>query len=203
MSLAARAALAVLAVLAPAGGASAQESGPDTSTETSAEAGFAAALRLVSEDRFAAALEAAALEPDPLARAQAHVHVRHHGGDLRGALSAALAGLEAAPSDPWLLEQGAFVAVSLNEGALAMTLAERLVLGLEALHPAGTEPGPRAALERAHGLREEARASHSRALERRASLRRARGVAFALLALCLALAAFLARTPARNPDATP
>lgn len=154
-------------------------------------AGFDAALRLVAEGRYAAALEAAEAEPDGLRRAQARVHVRHRAGDLAGALAAALAGLEADPSDPWLLEQAAFVAVSLNRGAQGEALAERLA---RAVQPAGAaDPG---APERAEGLLAEARAARALELARRDALARSRRVALGLLAASLLLGAFLARPTA-------
>jgi hypothetical protein len=157
------------------------------------EVGFDAALAQLAEGRFAAALQAAAAEPDVLRRAQAQVHVRHHAGDLQGALQAALDGLVEVPADPWLLEQATFVAVSLNQGALAWELAERLLARLE------LEPGlPPEQLSGARALHEQASAAFAHGLERGEALQRARLVALALILGSLLLAGSLARPVSRR-----
>ena len=90
------------------------------------EVGLQAAVRLAGEGRLAEALEAARGEPRALERAQAELHVLHHAGQLTEALEAGLAGLEATPRDPWLLERCAYVALSLGAGELALRLCEEL-----------------------------------------------------------------------------
>ena len=154
------------------------------------DGGFDAAVRLVGEAQFSRAFAAAEAETDPLRRAQAKVHVLHHGGNLRGALAAALEGLETAPQDAWLLEQAAFVAVSVHEGPLALDLGRKLVAELERTGSDG------AALVRARGLRDEAESALARSEERRSALGRARVVALALvLASLLAIAALMRTRP--------
>jgi hypothetical protein len=91
------------------------------------ENGLQAAVRLVGEERYRAALEAARAESQPLARAQAELYVLHQGGALEEALLAGLEGLETSPEDPWLLERSAYLALSLNAGSLA----EELYLNLQ------------------------------------------------------------------------
>lgn len=150
--------------------------------------GFEAALEAVSHGRFAEALVAAAQEPDPLRRRQAAIHARHHAGDLRGALAEAAAGLVESPGDPWLLEQAAFLAVSLNEGPRALAWAEELVAGLEAR---GGPDGP--GLARARDLHLQARAATERSVSRGVALQRARAVAATCLLGALVALAWLAR----------
>ncbi len=93
------------------------------------EGGLQAAVRLVGEGDYPAALEAASAESEPLARAQAELYVLHQGGDLRRALRVGLEGLEDHPDDLWLLDQTAYLALSLGVGGLA----EDLYLHLEEL----------------------------------------------------------------------
>lgn len=152
--------------------------------------GLQEAWRLVGEGRFAAALEASQGELDPLARAQARTFVLHQAGDLRGALSAALAGLERSPTDPWLLDQGAYLAISLRSAELARELCARLGRAAESgtLAPEEVERYRRRAAEL--GLE----AEKLLALEagREAALLRARGTVGAGLLLGVVLFALLA-----------
>ncbi len=157
------------------------------------ESGFDAALRLVAQGRYPAALEAAAREEDPLRRAQARVYVRHLAGDLPGALTDAHEGLELAPDDVWLLEQGAFVAVSLHEGEVAEHLATRLVEALARLEDeggAGTE-----ALIQAEELLAEAQSLRASESARQDALGRARTASLVILTGSILLAALLGFTP--------
>ena len=112
------------------------------------EVGLQAAVRLAGEGRLAEALGAARGEPRALERAQAELHVLHHSGQLTEALEAGLAGLQAAPGDPWLLERCAYVALSLGTGELALRLCEEL---REVDAPAAWE-GHAWMLEEAEGL---------------------------------------------------
>ena len=72
------------------------------------------------------AYEVADGEADDRTRFQAQLFVRHHGGDLAGALSAGRAGLEVYPDDPWLLERSTAIALELGAGELASDLVTRL-----------------------------------------------------------------------------
>jgi len=85
-----------------------------------------AAVRLVGEGKYQAALAAAQAESQPLARAQAELYVLHQGGSLPRALRVGLDGLEANPADTWLLDQTAYLALSLGLGSLAESLYLRL-----------------------------------------------------------------------------
>lgn len=98
-------------------------------TAARGEGGLQAAVRLVGEGSFAAALAAAQAEEEPLARAQAELYVLHQGGSLPRALRVGLGGLEGHPDDTWLLDQTAYLALSLGIGSLA----EELYLRLEPL----------------------------------------------------------------------
>ncbi len=79
--------------------------------------------------RFAEALLAAEAEPDPARRAQAALYVRHHAGDLEGALRVAADARRARVATAWLEEREAFVALTLRDpvrARVALTaLAER------------------------------------------------------------------------------
>ena len=148
--------------------------------------GFDAALEAIGRGRFTEALVAAAQDSDPVRRRQAAVHTRHHAGDLRGALNEAAAGLAEVPGDPWLLEQAAFLAVSLNEGPRALVWAEELVQVVETR--AGSDDVARA---RARDLRDQAREAAERTIERGVALGRAKTVAgLGLLGALLALTWF-------------
>jgi tetratricopeptide (TPR) repeat protein len=93
------------------------------------DSGLPAALRLVEEGRLVEALQEARREPEERARAQAELHVLHHGGLLGEALEVGLEGLELAPPDPWLLQRCAYIALTLGAGELAVELCEELQRG--------------------------------------------------------------------------
>jgi hypothetical protein len=122
-------------------------------------------------------LKAARAEVDPLVRAQAELHVLHHGGRLDSALQAGLSGLRAAPEDPWLLEQSAYIALSLGAGELAMDLGQRL-----------REHMPPVEWPRLSWMLTEARALEQQRLAEARALKRSRtAVGAGLLACCLTL----------------
>lgn len=75
------------------------------------------AIALAREGRFPEASRAAESEPDPARRAEAMLHVRHHAGDLDGALRVAEDARGAGVASAWLLEREAFVALSLRDPA--------------------------------------------------------------------------------------
>src|SRR5688500_19510997 len=96
--------------------------------------GLERAIAAVEVGDLEAALNAARSEADPLRRAQALFHVRHHAGDLGGAYRAGLEGLQASPLDPWLLERLAYVALTLRDPDAADAFVSRL-------EQAAREPG--------------------------------------------------------------
>ncbi|MCB9916534.1 MAG: hypothetical protein H6828_15520 [Planctomycetes bacterium] len=107
--------------------------GASLATSASAqESALAAAVRLAQEGRFVEALARARSAPEPLARAQAELYVWHHAGALDQALAAGRRGLAVAPADAWLLQNSAYVALSLGAG----DEAQRLVGELERALPA-------------------------------------------------------------------
>jgi tetratricopeptide (TPR) repeat protein len=152
--------------------------GPDQETP------LQAAVRLSGEGSPAAALEAARRSESPLERAQAELYVLHRAGALDEALDAGLRALEVAPSDAWTLEETAYVALSLGEGALASRLLERLAPQLD---PAG--------VGRTAWMGEEAGRLAARLEEEQRALRLGRSVAAAGAALALVVALLASRTP--------
>lgn len=139
------------------------------------------AIALVQAQRHAEALEALADEPDPLRRVQTEVWVLHQSGDLEGALAAALRALDSAPppEDAWLLEQAAWIAVTLHRGPLARRLAERRLALLEASGaPPETLAAARSLLREARTLEQSDRAASQ-------AVRRAQRTSLALLAALL------------------
>lgn len=158
--------------------------------------GLNEAWRLVGEGRFATALEVAEGERDPLARAQARTLVLHHAGDLRGALAAVRDGLALAPADAWLLDQGAYLAISLRSGELARELCARLERAADSglLAEGEAERYRRRAAE----LRPEAEKLLALESQRAAALARARWTVGAGLLLGLGLVALLALRARRS-----
>jgi len=142
------------------------------------------AVRLTGEGRPAAALLAAGRSQEPVERARAELFVYHRAGALDDALAAGLRALAEEPSDPWTLEETAYVALSLGDGALASSLLERL-----RPQQAGE------ALERTAWMGEEAARLEGLRVAEGAALERARLVALAALAGALLLGGFAARLP--------
>jgi hypothetical protein len=85
-----------------------------------------AAIALAREGRFPEALIAADAEPDPVKRAQARLYVRHHAGDLDGALREVEDARARDAGSAWLDEREAFVALSLRDLDRARAALERL-----------------------------------------------------------------------------
>lgn len=91
-----------------------------------------AAIAEARAGRFASALLAAEAEPDPARRAQAALYVRHHAGDLEGALRVAEDARRARVATSWLEEREAFVALTLRDPVRA-----RVALTALAARPEG------------------------------------------------------------------
>lgn len=88
--------------------------------------GLEAAIECVARGEFGEAYDAALAETDALRRAQAELYVRHHAGDLAGALASGERGLAVAPGDAWLLERCAYVALTLRRAPQALQHAQNL-----------------------------------------------------------------------------
>jgi hypothetical protein len=165
--------------------------------EPASAAGFDAALRETAVGRFPAALAAAEAEPDPLRRAQARLWVRHHAGDLDGALAAARAAREASIADAWLIERELYVALSLRRAGEARAASEALERELARAGPAADA---RIAAQAA-GLRAELETLERSLGERAQALARARGVSAGLGCSLLLVLAWLAfRTGRARPS---
>ena len=152
--------------------------------------GLTQAVSAAARGELCDAYRAAESEADPVRRAQALLHVLHHAGDLGGAYRAGRAGLEAAPSDLWLLERTAHLALTLRASGEALDLVARFERALAA---SDTESARRADWERA--LAEHRREAQSLAAldaATRAAALRARLVVGAAGALTLWLFARLA-----------
>ena len=143
------------------------------------ESGLDAAVRLVGEGEFQAALSAARGETRSLERAQALLHVFHQAGALEEALEAGRKGLEDHPADPWLLDRCAYLALSLGAGDLARGYSVRL--------GADADPESSSARSASWMLVEIERLQENRRNEQRA-LRRARWTVFCAALLCVAAA---------------
>jgi tetratricopeptide (TPR) repeat protein len=91
-----------------------------------AQSPFERAAELVRLGDYRAAIESTEQVSDPLQAAQAQLHVYHYAGDLDSALAAGRAGLAIDPKEPWLLENTAYVAISLGLGQPALAWLERL-----------------------------------------------------------------------------
>lgn len=174
---------AAIALLTPATQASAQAQG---------EAQDDALQRVESlraEGRYVEALDACAAIPEPADRALAHADVLWYAGDLGGALTAAMEGLESAPREPALLWRATRLAVDLGAGERALGLASRLAQAAEDLPP-GERPrwqGDAADFER------QARELVQRTSARAVALTRARGTVIGVGVVALAALMLLAR----------
>lgn len=140
-----------------------------------------AAIALAREGRFPEALSAADAESDAVRRAQARLYVRHHAGDLDGALRVAADARASGASSPWLDEREAFVALSLRD-------LERLHAALERLRGTGPELATVVA-----SYRTEADALAVTLAARDRGVRHARWVALAFALAALAGGAWLSR----------
>lgn len=154
-------------------------SGLAAATANAPQSGLDRAVAAVREQRYADALAAARAEPDALLRSQAELYVFHQAGSLDEALAAGMAGLQGAPDNAWLLEQTAFVALTLGLGARAAGY-------LETLEQVAPGQAPEWMVEQAGELSEQ-RADEQQALER------ARRVALAVLAAAAVAIAYGAR----------
>ena len=118
-------------------------------------------------------------------------HIRYGGGDLAGALRAALGGLERFPTNPRLLENATRCALALGLGERALALALRLE-DLDGLD------GPTRV--RAEELVATATLAADREARARAGVARARWVSAALAAVCACALAWLGSGPRAGPD---
>ena len=98
-----------------------------------------AALR--EQGLYGLALEQAQALANPTERAREVLEVLYHAGDLAGALSAGLAGLDSAPEDRLLLWRSSRLATDLAAASLALDLTGRLAREAERL---ASEPGTNA-----------------------------------------------------------
>jgi len=87
---------------------------------------LAGAVENARAGRFVEALLAAESDPDPSKRAEAALYVRHHAGDLTGALHVAQSARLTGVSTPWLEEREAFVALTLRDAAGARDALDAL-----------------------------------------------------------------------------
>ncbi|MBL8859525.1 MAG: hypothetical protein JNL28_13535 [Planctomycetes bacterium] len=151
--------------------------------------GLQTAVERVAAHDFPGAWAAANAETDAQKRAEARVYVRHHSGDLEGALLEAEAASAAYAGDAWLAERALYIALSLGR----VHSAERALPRLEsALNATGTPNRDSlvAALERA---RPEVAALVANAQAREALDRRAHTVVFGIGAAATLLLVWLAR----------
>ncbi len=84
------------------------------------------AIAAARAGRFSEALLAAEAESDPARRAEAELYVRHHAGDLEGALRVAGEARRAGVATAWLEEREAFVAISVRDTARARRALDAL-----------------------------------------------------------------------------
>lgn len=151
--------------------------------------GLQDAITRVAAHDMAGAWSAATGEPDPLKQSQAQVYVRHHAGDLEGALAEAVRGSSAHPEDSWLAERSVYIALSLGRAATAEAGLQRLEA---ALQRTGTPDRASFVAALAEARPAVAELQYA-ARERDAADRRARWTVFALGASSLALLIWLAR----------
>jgi hypothetical protein len=141
-------------------------------------------------DRAFVALES--LE-DPALRAEWRYHLLHSGGDLTGALAAALDGLAVAPDSLRLLQGASECAVTLGLGQRALGVCDRWRSAAQRI---ADEPARAAALESVARCESSARVQLATSSTADAALRRARIVSLAGLAIACAAMAGFARRPA-------
>lgn len=148
------------------------------------EPGLDAAVRLVGEGDFQAALVAARGESRSLERAQALLHVLHHAGALEEALQHGREGLAQHPRDQWLLDRCAYIALSLGADDLGRKLSSQL--------GANAEPGSWQETNSKWMLGEFERLRENRQNQQRALSRSRWTVGLAAL-LCILLTVWMAR----------
>jgi len=161
--------------------------------------GLDRAIELMRSGDARAALAAAEAEADDLRRAQARVYVRHHAGDLEGALAAAEAGSGAHPDDPWLAERAAAIALSLRRAGAALAALGRL----ERIAAALAEPERTRWLDAARAARSEAEAVALAHARRDTAGRSARVVSLGVAGLALVGLLALALFPWHGPRGAP
>lgn len=150
------------------------------------------AIAAARAGRFSEALLAAEAEPDPARRAEAALYVRHHAGDLEGALRVAAEARRAGVATAWLEDREAFVAISVRD-----TERARRALAALAARPEG---GGEAFARAAEGYRAELAGLESTLAARDRGIGRARIVAGVAVLLALAL---LAASAVRGDRARP
>ena len=138
------------------------------------------------EGRTREALAAADALTDPVERSQARTYVLYQCGDLGGAWRAASVGLEASPSDVYLLQQIAELSVSLGAGEAAVLWSNRFLAAARAAGRTELEPAAKDLLQSAEELQK-------LGFDRDASMTRARTVAGALGGIVLLALAILFR----------
>ncbi|MCY2961046.1 MAG: hypothetical protein NTY35_12855 [Planctomycetota bacterium] len=84
------------------------------------------AIALAREGRFAEALSAAEADRDPARRAEGLLYVRHHAGDLDGALRVAQEARRSGVGSAWLEEREAFIALTVRDAARTRTALSAL-----------------------------------------------------------------------------
>jgi hypothetical protein len=151
--------------------------------------GLDAAIECVVRGDFGAAYDAVEAEPDALRRAQAELYVRHHAGDLVGALASGERGLDVAPDDAWLLERCAFIALTLRR---APTAAEH-ALALDRVLRTAPEAERVRFGAAAESAKAEASALVATAEAKRGALTRARTLVGSVVLVALVLAWAAAR----------
>lgn len=102
------------------------------------------AVASTNAGRFPEALLAAEAEVDPARRAEGLLYVRHHAGDLEGALRVAADARGAGVGSAWLAEREVYVALSIRDAVRARAALDALAArpdgGKSALEAAGYGP---------------------------------------------------------------
>lgn len=142
-----------------------------------------------ADGRYDLALDAIEGLADPVLAAQWRFQVLHAAGDYPGALHAARAGLERAPTNLALLQNAANCALTLGEGELALALCEQWSRALQS----APETERTAGLERAARYRSNAQEQVALDAAAASATRRARWTTLGLLTLALAALGFLVR----------
>ena len=136
------------------------------------------AIASARSGRFVEALLAAEAEADPARRAGATLYVRHHAGDLEGALRVAENARSSGIATAWLEERQAFVALTLRDAASARAALSALA--------ARADGGGAEIASAAAGYRAELETLERTLAERDRGIGRAQIVALATLVLATA-----------------